>query len=266
VTVEYRYAEGKAERFPELIAELVHLPVEVIVAGPAPAAVAAKKVTTTIPIVITLGADPVAFGLMESLTPQGGNITGLTEVAPELTPKRLALLKELMPTLTRVALLWQPGTLREETGGQMLQEAKDTARPLGLQLQVVETRTADGLDLAFDEIVKERAEALVVLMSPTFNAQPKRLADLASTHRLPTMYEFRSFAAAGGLMSYGAEISDIFRRAATYVDRLLKGAKPADLPVERPTKFELVINRKTAQTLGLEIPQSLLRQADQVIE
>jgi len=266
VIVEYRYAEGKAERFPELVAELVHLPVEVIVAGPAPAAVVAKKATTTIPIVITLGADPLAFGLMDSLTPQGGNITGLTEVTPELTPKRLALLKEIMPALTRVAFLWQPGSLREETFGQMMKEAKDTARTLGLQTQVVEARTADGLDLAFDEIVKGRAEALVVLMSPTFNAQTKRLADLASTHRLPTMYEFRAFAAAGGLMSYGADFSDVYRRAATYVDRLLKGAKPADLPVEGPTKFELVINRKTAHTLGLEIPQSLLRQANQVIE
>jgi putative ABC transport system substrate-binding protein len=266
VIVEYRYAEGKAERFPELVAELVHLPVEVIVAGPAPAAVVAKKATTTIPIVITLGADPLAFGLMDSLTPQGDNITGLTEVTPELTPKRLALLKEIMPALTRVAFLWQPGSLREETFGQMMKEAKDTARTLGLQTQVVEARTADGLDLAFDEIVKGRAEALVVLMSPTFNAQTKRLADLASTHRLPTMYEFRAFAAAGGLMSYGADFSDVYRRAATYVDRLLKGAKPADLPVEGPTKFELVINRKTAHTLGLEIPQSLLRQANQVIE
>jgi len=266
VIVEYRYAEGKAERFPELVAELVHLPVEVIVAGPAPAAVVAKKATTTIPIVITLGADPLAFGLMDSLTPQSGNITGLTEVTPELTPKRLALLKEIMPALTRVAFLWQPGSLREETFGQMMKEAKDTARTLGLQTQVVEARTADGLDLAFDEIVKGRAEALVVLMSPTFNAQTKRLADLASTHRLPTMYEFRAFAAAGGLMSYGADFSDVYRRAATYVDRLLKGAKPADLPVEGPTKFELVINRKTAHTLGLEIPQSLLWQANQVIE
>jgi ABC-type uncharacterized transport system substrate-binding protein len=244
----------------------VHLPVQVIVAGPAPAAVAAKQATTTIPIVITLGADPVAFGLIERRTPHSGNITGLTEVVPELTPKRLALLKEIMPALTRVALLWQSGSLREETVSQMVQEAQDAARALGLELQVVEARTADGLDPAFDEIVKGRAEALVVLMSPTFNTQTKRLADLASQHRLPTMYEFRGFAVAGSLMSYGAEINDIYRRAATYVDQLLKGAKPADLPIEGPTKLELVINRKTAQTLGLEIPQSLLRQADQVIE
>jgi len=266
VTVEYRYAEGKAERFPALTAELVHLPVEVIVAGPAPAAVAAKQATTTIPIVMTLGADPIAFGLLEGRTPQGGNITGLTEVAPELTPKRLALLKEIMPALTRVALLWQSGSLREETVGQMVQEAKDAAHSLELQLHVVEARAANDLEPAFDKMAQDRVEALVVFMSPTFNTQTKRLADLASQHRLPTMYEFRGFAAAGGLMSYGAEINDIYRRAATYVDRLLKGAKPADLPVEGPTKFELVINRKTAQTLGLEIPQSLLRQADQVIE
>ena len=273
VTVEYRYAEGKPERFPDLAAELVRLPVEVIVAPPAPATLAAKTATTTIPIVFTLGADPVAFGVLASLRPQGGNITGLTEVAPELTPKRLGLLKEIMPALTRVAILSQPGTLRDETFGQMVQEAKNTARSLGLQLQFVEARAANDtwterydLDPAFAEMAKERAEALVVLMSPTFNFQTKQLADLASKHRLPTIYEGRGFAAAGGLMSYGVDFSDIFRRAATYVDRILKGARPADLPVEGPTKFELVINLKTAKTLGLEIPQSLLRQADQVIE
>ena len=198
--------------------------------------------------------------------PQGGNTTGLTEVVPELTPKRLTLLKEIMPALTRVAILSQPGMLRAETFEQMVKQAKDTAQSLGLQLQFVEVRAANELDQAFGEMVKERVEALVVLMSPTFNAQTRRLADLASTHRLPTMYEFRGFAAAGGLMSYGADISNIYRRAATYVDRLLKGARPADLPVEGPTKLELVINRKTAKTLGLEIPQALLQQADQVME
>jgi putative ABC transport system substrate-binding protein len=266
VTVEYRYAEGKAERFPELATELVHLPVEVIVAGPAPAAVAAKQATTTIPIVLTLGADPLTFGLLESLPPQGSNITGLTEMAPELTPKRLSLLKAILPALTHVAILSQPGILRAETFGQMVQHAKDTAQSLGLQLQFVEVRAANELDAAFDEMAQTHVQALIVLMSPTFNAQTKRLADLASTHRLPTLYEFRAFTVAGGLMSYGADISDIYRRAATYVDRLLKGARPADLPVEGPTKLELVINRTTAKTLGLEIPQALLQQADQVIE
>jgi len=266
VIVEYRYSEGKAERFPDLVNELVHLPVDVIVAGPAPAAVVAKKATTTIPIVITLGADPFAFGLMDSHTPQSGNITGLTEVTPELTPKRLTLLKEIMPVLTRVAILSQPGMLRAETFDQMVKQARDTAQSLGLQLQFVEVRAANDLEAAFDEIAKARVEALVVSQSPTFNAQTKRLADLASTHRLPTIYEFRAFAAAGGLMSYGADFSDIYRRAAAYVDRLLKGARPADLPVERPTKLELVINRKAAKALGLEVPQALLQQADQVID
>ncbi len=266
MAVEYRYAEGKAERFPDLAAELVRLPVEVIVAPPAPATLAAKAATTTIPIVFTLGADPVAFGVLASLRPQGGNITGLTEVAPELTPKRLGLLKESMPALTRVAILSQPGTLRDETFGRMVKEANDTARSLRLQLQFVEARAANDLDQAFNEMAKERAEALVVLMSPTFNAQTQQIANLASKHRLPTIYEWRGFAAAGGLMSYGADFNDIYRRAATYVDRILKGARPADLPVEGPTKFELVINLKTAKTLGLEIPQLLLRQADQVIE
>jgi putative tryptophan/tyrosine transport system substrate-binding protein len=266
MTVEYRYAEGKAERFPDLVNELVRLPVDVIVAGPAPAAVAAKKATTTIPIVITLGADPFAYGLIDSRTAQSGNITGLTETTSELTPKRLMLLKQIMPALTRVAILSQPDMLRTETFDQIVKQANDTAQSLGLQLQFVELRAASDLDAAFDEMAKARVEALVVLQSPTFNAQTKRLADLANTHRLPTIYEFRAFAAAGGLVSYGADFNDIYRRAAGYVDRLVKGAKPGDLPVESPTKLELVINRKTANTLGLEVPQTLLQQADQVVQ
>jgi ABC-type uncharacterized transport system substrate-binding protein len=264
VIVEYRYADGKTERYPDLVNELIRLPVDVIVAGPAPAAVAAKKATATIPIVITLGADPIAFGLIE--TGQSGNITGLTEVTPELTPKRLTLFKQIMPNLRRVAILSQPGILRTETFDQVVKQARDTAQSLGLQLQFFEVRAANELDAAFDEITKARIEALVVLQSPMFNAQTKRLADLANTHRLPTMYEFRRFAADGGFMSYGADFNDVYRRAATYVDRLLKGAKPADLPVEGPTKLDLVINRKTAKTLGLETPQALLQQADQVID
>jgi putative ABC transport system substrate-binding protein len=266
VTVEYRYADGKAERFPDLAAELVRLPVDVMVAPPAPATLAAKAATATIPIVFTLGADPVAFGVLASLRPQGGNITGLTELTPELTPKRLGLLKEIMPALTRVAILFQPGTLRAETFAHLVEEAEDTERSLGLQLQIVRARAASDLEPAFDEMAKQRAEALVVLMSPTFNAQTKRIADLAGKHRLPTIYEWRAFTAAGGLMSYGADFNDIYRRAAGYVDKILKGAKPADLPVEQPTKFELVINLKTAKTLGLTIPQSLLGRADEVIQ
>jgi len=264
IIVEYRYAEGKPERFPDLVDELIRLPVDVIVAGPAPAAMVAKKATATIPIVITLGADPVAFGLME--TPQSGNITGLTEVTPELTPKRLMLLKEIMPNLRSVAILSQPGTMRAETFDQIVKQARDTVQSLGLQLLFHEVRGSNDLDAAFDQMAKARVGALVVLQSPMFNAQTKRLADLANTHRLPTVYEFRAFAAAGGLMSYGADFSDVYRRAATYVDRLLKGAKPADLPVEQPTKLELVINRKTAKTLELRVPQALLQQADQVID
>jgi putative tryptophan/tyrosine transport system substrate-binding protein len=266
MTVEYRYAEGKPERFPDLVNELVHLPVDVIVAGPAPAAVAAKKATTTIPIVITLGADPVAFGLIDFHAPQSGNITGLTETTPELTPKRLMLIKQIMPALTRVAILSQPGMLRAETFDQTAKQARDTAQSLGLQLQFVELRAASDMEAAFEEIAKAGVEALVVLQSPTFNAQTKRLADLANAHRLPTIYEFRAFAAAGGLMSYGADFSDVYRRAAGYVDKLVKGARPGDLPVESPTKLELVINRKTANTLGLEVPQTLLQQADQVVQ
>jgi putative tryptophan/tyrosine transport system substrate-binding protein len=264
VIVEYRYADGKTERYPDLVNELVRLPVDVIVAGPAPAALVAKKATPTIPIVITLGADPIAFGLME--TRQSGNITGLTEVTPELTPKRLTLFKQIMPSLRRVAILSQPGMLRTETFDQVVKQARETAQSLGLQLEFFEVRAITDLDAAFDGMTKVGIEALVVLQSPMFNAQTKRLADLANTHRLPTMYEFRGFAAAGGLMSYGADFNDIYRRAATYVDRLLKGAKPADLRVEAPIKLDLVINRKTAKTLGLEMPQALLHQADQVID
>jgi len=266
VILEYRYAEGKAERFPELVNELVRLPVDVIVAGPAPAAVAAKKATTTIPIVITLGADPFAFGLMDSHTAQNGNITGLTETTPELTPKRLTLLKQIMPNLTRVAILSQPGMLRAETFDQIVKEAGDTARSLGLELQLMEVRAASDLDAVFNEMAKARVEGLVVLQSPTFNAQTKRLADLANSHRLPTIYEFRAFAAAGGLISYGADFNDVYRRAAGYVHKLVKGARPGDLPVESPTKLEPVINRKTANTMGLELPQTLVLAADQVIE
>ena len=264
IVVEYRYAEGKAERYPDLVNELVHLPVDVIVAGPAPAAMVAKKATATIPIVITLGADPIAFGLIE--THQSGNITGLTEITPELTPKRLTLFKQIMPNLKRAAILSQPGMLRTETFDQVVKQARDTAQSLAFELQLFEVRAITDLDAAFDGMAKASIEALVVLQSPMFNAQTKRLADLANTHRLPTMYEFRAFAVAGGLISYGADFNDVYRRAAIYVDRLLKGAKPADLPVEGPTKLDLVINRKTAKTLGLELPQPLLQQADQVID
>lgn len=265
VTIEYRYAEGKAERFPDLANELVRLRVDVIVAPPAPATLAAKAATTTIPIVFTLGADPTAFGVLTNPRPEDGNLTGLTEIAPELTPKRLELLKEIVPALTRVAIVWQPGTLRDETYAQLAKEARVTAQSFGIQLRFVEIREAKELEATFDDIAK-RHEAVIVLMSPTFNAQTKRLADLASKHRLAAVYETSAFAMAGGLGSYGAVISDVWRRAATYVDRILKGARPADLTVEGPTKLELAINMKTARTLGLTVAPSLLRRADKVIE
>jgi putative ABC transport system substrate-binding protein len=264
--MEYRFADGKPERFPALVGELSSLPVDVIVAGPAPAAVAAKTAVSTIPIVITLGADPVAFGLMEGLSPQVGNITGLTEITPELTPKRLTLLKESIPSLSRVALLWHAGVLQKDTIDKTVADAKTAARVLGLEIQLVEAKTNDSLEVAFDEITKGRAEAVVVLMSPAFNAQTKTLADLANKHKLPTVYEFRGFAAAGGLMSYGADFGDVYRRAAKYVDRLLKGAKASDLPVAGPSQIELVVNLKAAKELGVTIPQSVLQQARDVIQ
>jgi putative ABC transport system substrate-binding protein len=264
--LETRYAAGKFELLPTLALELVQAKVDLILAGNYRALLAAKATTSSVPLIMTLGADPVAFGVVDSLVHPGGNITGLTEVTPELTPKRVTLFKQIMPSLRRMAILSQPGMLRTETFDQVVKQARETAQSLGLQLEFVEVRAIADLDAAFDGMIKAGIEALVVLQSPMFNQQTERLADLANTHRLPTMYESGGFAAAGGLISYGADFSDIYRRAATYVDRLLKGAKPADLPVEAPIKFDLVINRKTAKTLGLEMPQALLRQADQVID
>jgi len=265
VVIEYRDAEGKDDRLPALAAELVALKVDVIVAAAGTlAALAAKQATRTISIVFIAVGDPVTSGLVTSLPRPGGNLTGLSAVSPELASKWLELLKQAVSRVSRVAFLWQPGALGG-TDKEVLKEAEVAARALGVRLQFVEARGPADIDKAFSDMTRARAGALAVLSTPMFNSERRRLLDLAAKNRLPTMFSFRGYVDAGGLMSYGPNLADLFRRAATYVDKILKGAKPADLPVEQPTKFELVINLKTAKTLGLTIPPSLLQRADEVI-
>jgi putative ABC transport system substrate-binding protein len=266
VVIEYRDAEGQLERLPALAAELVALKVDVIVAaaGTLPA-LAAKQATKSLPIVFIAVGNPVTSGLVTSLARPGGNLTGLSAQSPELTSKWLELLTQAVPGANRVAFLWQPGG----TGGtdkELLKGAEVAARALGVRLQFVEARAPADFDRAFSEVTRARAGALTVLSTPMFANEQRRLVDLAAKNRLPTMFSFRGYVDAGGLMSYGPNLADLFRRAATYVDKILKGAKPADLPVEQPTKFELVVNLKTAKALGLAIPPSVLARADDVIE
>jgi putative ABC transport system substrate-binding protein len=266
LVIEYRDAEGKYERLPPLAAELVALKVDVILAGGTPQALAAKQATRTIPIVFASSPDPVGSGLVTSLARPGGNVTGLSFLAPELVGKRLEQLKQALPGVSRVAVLWQPGGQGERTEKDMLKEAEVAARALGVRPQFVEARGPADIDRAFSDMTRARAGALTVLSTPMFVSERRRLVDLAAKNRLPTVFSFREYVDAGGLMSYGPNLADLFRRAATYVDKILKGAKPADLPVEQPTKFDLVINLKTAKALGLTIPPSLLGRADEVIQ
>jgi len=264
VVIEYRDAEGKPERLPALAAELVALKVNVIFAPSTVAALAAKQATRTLPIVSV--AIPVTSGLVSSLARPGGNVTGLSFFSPELVGKCLEQLKQAVPGASRVAVLWQPGTVGERTGEDMLKGADGAARALGLRLQFLEARGPEDFDRAFSEMAKARAGALTVLPSNMFISERRRLVELAARKRLPAVYPYREFVDAGGLMSYGLDVADVYRRAATYVDRILKGAKPGELPVEQPTKFELVINLKTATALGLTIPRSVLGRADHVVE
>ena len=267
LVIEYRDAGGKLDRLPALAAELVALKIDVIVAaGGTPAALAAKQATRTLPIVFTAAADPVTDGLVPNLARPGGNVTGLSLLFPELVGKCLELLKQAVPGVSRVAVLWQPGGLGERTEKDMLKEAGVAARALGVRLQFVEARGLADFEGALLDMTRARAGALTVLPSPTFLYERRRLVDLAAKNRLPTVFPLRDYVDAGGLMSYGPNLADLYRRAATYVDKILKGAKPGDLPVEQPTEFELVINLKTAKALGLTIPPSLLGRADQVIE
>jgi putative tryptophan/tyrosine transport system substrate-binding protein len=247
VVIEYRDAEGKLEPLPALAAELVALKVDVIVAGSTAAALAAKQATRTLPIVLAAAPDPVASGLVTSLAHPGGNITGLSALSPPLVGKSLELLRQGVPGVSRVAVLWQPGAFGERTEKDNLKEAEVAARALGMRLQFLEARAPADFDRAFLEMARARADGLTVLTSPMFLGERRRLVDLAAKHRLPAVYGSREYVDAGGLMAYGANVADMFRRAATYVDKLLKGATPADLPVEQPTKFELAINLKTAK-------------------
>ena len=266
IAIEYRAADGKIERLPGLATELVGLKVDLIVALATPAGRAAQQATTTIPIVVTAMGDPVRDGLVASLARPGGNITGTTFLGPELVPKRLSFLRELLPTISRVAVLWHPGAFSEPTIREMLNEVAQAARTLGVQLQLVEVRSADEFDHAFTTMVGARAEALFQFPSTLFFNERRRIVDLAARHRLPAMFNAREFVQLGGLIAYGANLAELNWRAAAYVDRILKGAKPFDLPIEQPTKFELFINLKTAKALGLAVPDRLLVGADEVIE
>jgi len=267
LVIEYRDAEGKVDRLPALAAELVALKVDVIVTGVGTvAALAAKDATRTLPIVFATVAEPVASGLVTTLARPDGNVTGLSSVGPELVGKRLELLTQAVPGVTRVAVLWLPGALGERTQRDMRTGTEVAARALGIRLQFVEARGPADFDRAFSDMAGARAGALTALPNNMFLREHRRLVDLAAKHRLPAVYPLREFVDAGGLMAYGANLADLHRRAATYVDKILKGTKPGDLPIEQPTKFDLVINLKTARALGLTIPQSLLQRADQVIE
>ena len=263
IAIESRWADGKFERLPDLAAELVRLKVDVIVANVTQASLAAKRATTTIPIVMVGVGDPLGSGLVDSLARPSGNVTGPSSMLAEASAKQLALLKETVPSASPVAVLWNPANPVWQASA--LKQTEAAARAMGLRLQLLEARGPDELESAFAAMTKERASALFVPADIIFVRYAQQMADLAARHRLPAMYGFREHVEAGGLMSYAASFSVMFRRAAAFVDKILKGAKPADLPVEQPTKFELVINIKTAKALGITIPQSVLQLADEVI-
>jgi putative ABC transport system substrate-binding protein len=262
LVMEHRGAAGQYERLPALAAELVRLPVDVLLVVITPAALAAKDATTTIPIVMAAVGDPVGSGLVASLARPGGHVTGLASVSSELVGKQLEFLKEVLPTVSRMAVLWNPANPVHAVN---VRAADVAAQALGVQLYPVEARGPDAFDRAFAAVTRAHAGALLILGDAVFTQHRSRLVELAATSRLPTMHKIRPFVEAGGLMAYGPNALDIRRRAAVYVDKILKGAKPADLPVEQPTKFDLVINLKTAQALALTIPPTLLFQADEVI-
>jgi ABC-type uncharacterized transport system substrate-binding protein len=264
VVLDARFAEGRHERLAELAAELVRLKPDVLVAGPAPPANAARQATGTIPIVMTAVGDPVELGLVASLAKPGGNVTGVAfSVGLEIFGKGLELLREFNPKLRRVAVLSNPANPNQAAS---IRDVMAAARALGVQVRVLEARAPQALDGAFAAMAKDGAEALLVLTDPLFLIHRHRIAELATRHRLPSMFAVREAAEAGGMMSYGPNLTAAFRRAAVFVDKILKGARPADLPVEQPTKFELVINLKTAKAIGVTVPPALVFRADQVIE
>lgn len=264
IVIDYRFAEGRFDRLPDLAAELVRLKVDVFVATSSPAVTAARNATATIPIVMINVSDPVGQGLIASLAHPGGNVTGLSySVGLELFSKQLGLLEEVVPKVRRIAILSNPAN---SSHALAIRDVKVAARSLGAQLQLLEARGPDEFDGAFAAMAKERAGALLVMSDPMFGVNRARLADLlAATYQVPSMFGDRTNVEAGGLMFYGPNFPDQWRRAAGYVDKILRGAKPADLPVQQPTKFELVINLKTAKALGLTIPQSVLARADELI-
>jgi putative ABC transport system substrate-binding protein len=261
IVIERRSSEWKYERLPGLAADLVRLNVDVIVAASPAATKAAKQATSTIPIVFTVSGDPVADDFVASLARPGGNITGLATIGPELVGKQLEMLKGVAPKVSRVAVLQNPNTHRG-----VLRQAEGAARGLGVQLHSLEARTPSEIETAFAAMRSQRVDGILVLRDAVFRAQRTQITALAAKNRLPAVYGLREEAEAGGLIAYGASVPQLYRRAATYVDKILKGANPANLPIEQPTKFELVINLKTARALGLTIPPSLLQRADQVIE
>jgi putative ABC transport system substrate-binding protein len=263
ILIEYRNAQGKYDRLSDLAAELVRLKVDVIVtSGGTPTALAAQRTTQTVPIVFVSVGDPVASGLVASLARPGGNLTGLTNFAPELSGKRLELFKEAFPNISRVAIIQNPAN---PAAPLLLKETQVVAQALGLQLQAIGVRTLKDLEKAFEVATTRGANALFVPPDPLISAHRQRIVELAAKSRLPAMYDNREIAESGGLMSYGPDRVAMFRRAAIYVDKILKGAKPADLPVEQPMKFEFVINLKTAKQIGLTIPPNVLARADKVI-
>jgi len=263
ILIEYRWAEGKYERFPTLIAEMIALKVELIVTAGTPAALAVKKATTSIPLVMIAVGDPVANGLITSLARPGGKITGLTSISMELEGKRLELLREIVPRLSRVAVLWNPAN---PVAAILVKDAQVAAEVLRMKLQLVGVQAAEEFDNAFAAIVRERAGALTVLADRLFLHNRDRIVEFTTKRRLTTVYAYVELVEAGGLMSLGPNYAQMHRRAATYVDKILKGTKPADLPVEAPLKFELIINLKAAKQIGLTIPQSVLYRADKVIK
>jgi putative tryptophan/tyrosine transport system substrate-binding protein len=264
LVITYRYAEGKLDRLPALAGELVRLEPQVIVAVPTAATRAAKDVTSTIPIVMMLVSDPIGERLISSFARPGANVTGLTMIPTfEIYAKQLQLLKEAVPRAKRIALLWNPAN---RAAAQIIPTVEDAARALGVELRVAGARAPEEFEPAFRAMTQVRADALLVVSDGVFGAHRARLADLSSRHRLPTMYGWDDYVKAGGLMAYGANQTDLYRRAAGYVDRLLRGASPAELPVEQPTKFEFVVNLKTAKAIGFTVPASVLAQADQVIQ
>ena len=264
IAIDPRWAEGRFERLPDLAAELVRLKVDVIVANVTQASLAAKHATATIPIVMVGVGDPLGSGLVDNLARPSENVTGPSSMLAEASVKQLALLKETVPSASSVAVLWNPANPIWQAAA--LKQTDAAARAMGLRIQLVEARGPDELEAAFASMTRERAGALFVPADIIFVRHAQQMADLAARHRLPAMYGFREHVVAGGLMSYAASFPVMFKRAAAFVDKILKGAKPADLPVEQPTKFELVLNLKTAKALGLTIPQTLLLRADDVIQ